>query len=250
MAAITPRWWRLEARRVRTLEAGTPRAGVPEVVVVPGLGALGYLLPTVRACARWTRVHLLDIPGFGHPAAASCPSALADTARTAAAWLATSTASADRPVLLVGHSTGAQAALAVTVDRPEHVGALCLAGPTFPPEARRWWPLLRGVARTLRHEPFGLVPATLPDYLRGRRGVLTLLRTALADRPEDLLPRVSCPVLVVRGEHDAVCGARWAAELADAAPRGRFVTVPGAHNFTFSSPEHAAAVLRGFAGGG
>jgi pimeloyl-ACP methyl ester carboxylesterase len=126
--------------------------------VVPGLGALGYLLPTVQPCSAWTRVHLLDVPGFGHRATARCPASLADVARAVTDWL---DAVPDRPVLLVGHSTGAQAALHAALAVPERVTVLSLAGPTFPPEARRWRPLAARVARTARHERLGLLPATV-----------------------------------------------------------------------------------------
>jgi pimeloyl-ACP methyl ester carboxylesterase len=239
--SLTPRWRHLPGRPVRTLQAGTARAGSPDVVVVPGLGALGYLLPTVRACSAWARVHLLDVPGFGHRATARCPATLADVARTVADWL---DVVPDRPVLLVGHSTGAQAAQHAALAVPDRVAALSLAGPTFPPEARQWRPLAARIARTARHETPRLIPATAPDYLRGRRRVLTLLRTAMADVPEQLTPRLACPLLVVRGEHDAVCPAPWAARLAAAAPHGRVVTLPGAHNFPYDHPAAASTALR------
>lgn len=66
--------------------------------MVPGLGALGYLLPLVRACAGWTRVHLLDVPGFGDRRTARLPADVDSVSRTVAAWL---TEVAQRPVLLL-----------------------------------------------------------------------------------------------------------------------------------------------------
>lgn len=233
--------WSFLDRPMRSLWAGATRPSTPEVVIVPGLGALGYLLPTVRACGSWTRVHLLDVPGFGHRSTARCPATLADTAAAAAMWLRQVPG---RPVLLVGHSTGAQAALRAALAVPERVVGLCLAGVTFPPEARHWWTLTRLAVRTARHEPMGLVPATFPEYLRGRGGVTTLLRTAMADRPEDAIGPVACAVFVGRGEHDAVCSAAWATRLAAEAADGRTTVLPGAHNFTFSHPGAASAWLR------
>lgn len=98
----TEQWHRAAGRPVGSLVLGRSRAA-PDLVVVPGLGALGYLLPALRACATWTRVHLLDLPGFGRRCTAQSPAELADVAATAAAWLQLVP---DRPVVLVGHSTG------------------------------------------------------------------------------------------------------------------------------------------------
>jgi hypothetical protein len=220
---VTPavRWRHLRGRPVRTLELGTVRPGVPEVVIVPGLGALGYLLPTVRACSTWTRVHLLDLPGFGHRQTARSPSTLA------------------RPF------DGCPGGAACGRGRPgPDRAAVPLAGVTFPPAARRWRPLIGPVARTIPHEPVRLIPATLPEYLRSRGRVATVLRTAMADEPERLVARVGSPVLVIRGAEDAVCDDLWARRLAELARDGSYVAAPGAHNFNFERPELLCEPLR------
>lgn len=241
---VEARWHRLDSRPLRVLHAGTQSGTVPELVIVPGLGALGYLMPLVRACSTWTRVHLLDVPGFGHRRTSSHPACLTDVAKVVAEWL---DAQPQRPVALLGHSTGAQAALHAAVTVRRQIAAAILAGPTFPPEARRWRPLIMRIMRTLPRESFGEVLATFPDYLRGRRGVLTLLRTAMSDEPERLIGDLTCPVVVLRGEHDALSPAAWTARLAAAAACGRMVTVPGAHNFTYTAPEPASTALRDIA---
>jgi pimeloyl-ACP methyl ester carboxylesterase len=238
---VDVRWHHVDGRPVRSLVVGTPRPGLPELVVVPGLGALGYLLPTVRTCAGWTRVHLLDLPGFGHRLTARLPATVERTAAAAAAWLA---GVPKAPVLLVGHSTGAQAALRAALARPDDVLGLVMAGATFPPEARRLPALLRQVAATAPHELPGEVPAVLPYYLRGARGLPALLRSALADRPEDAVPGLGVPLVVLRGRRDGVCPALWAQALAAAAPSGRVRVVPGAHNAPYSEPALTAAALR------
>lgn len=235
-------WYDLGSRPVRALRSGASRHAVPELVIVPGLGALGYLLPTVRACSAWTRVHLLDVPGFGHRRTCRAPARLTDVAGTVADWLATK---GPRRVALLGHSTGAQVAVRAALAVPERAETVILAGPTFPPAARRWWPLIARVARTVPHESLGEVRATLPEYLRGRRRVLTLLRTSMSDAPECLVGDLSCPVVVVRGDRDALSDAGWAHRLAAATPRGAVITVPGAHNFTFTQPHATAEALRG-----
>jgi pimeloyl-ACP methyl ester carboxylesterase len=153
---------------MRSLQVGVTQPGRPELVLLPGLGAVGYLLPLARACAAWTRVHLLDVPGFGHARTAAYPASLADVARDVAAWLDVTPSG---PVMLAGHSTGAQAAVHAALVRPQRAASLVLAAPTFPPDARRWRPLAARVLRTIPHEPLGLIGATVPQYLRGRGGV-------------------------------------------------------------------------------
>lgn len=228
-------WHHVAGRPVRSLVRGDQRAGVPELVVVPGLGALGYLLPTVRVCASWTRVHLLDVPGFGQPRTAGQPADLDAVGRTVAAWL---TEVPHRPVLLLGHSTGAQAALRAALAAPSAVHALALGGATFSPDARRVPRLLQQVLRTLPHEQAGELPAVLPCYLRGRRRLPELLRTALADRPEDAVLRLADRPVVLRGRYDHLCPPEWAARL------GEVQELPGAHNVPYTHPEQVSQALR------
>ena len=226
---------------MRSLVAGTPRDGVPELVVVPGLGALGYLVPTVRACAAWTRVHLLDLPGFGSRRTAHLPADVASVAATVSAWLS---AAGLAPVTLLGHSTGAQAALRAGVQSPELLARLVLAGATFAPRDRALGPLVRDVGRTLLHERPGELPAVLPYYLRGAGRLPALLRSSLADRPEDRVGDVRPPVLVLHGRHDRLCPPAWAGALAQGARKGRAVVLPGAHNTVWTDAEPTARALR------
>ena len=232
MTPTVEAWTDAGGRPVRSLSRG---AG-PHLVVVPGLGALGYLAPTLTRLAATARVTLLDVPGFGHPSTADLPSSLDDVATTVAGWLR---ATGGEPVVLAGHSTGAQAALRAALLAPDRVRRLLLGGPTFPPELRTPVPLAAAVARTLVHEQPGELPAVWPEYRRGGARLLALLRTAMADRPEDAVGRVGVPVHVVRGRHDHVAPAAWCARL------GPVRTVPGGHNATWTHPAQTADAWRG-----
>lgn len=220
---------------------GRPGAGVPELVVVPGLGALGYLLPTARVCATWTRVHLLDLPGSGWRRTARLPADLAAVSGALAGWLAQVPAA---PVLLLGHSTGAQAALRAALSSPAAVSCLVLGGATFTPEARRPTGLVVRTALTVVHERPGELPAVLPYYLRGARRLPELLRSATADRPEDVVGALVPPLLVLRGRHDRLCSRGFAQELARRAPRGEVVELPGSHNVPWTHPQEVSQALR------
>jgi pimeloyl-ACP methyl ester carboxylesterase len=238
---LTVSWHHVAGRPVRSLVLGVPQRDRPQMVLVPGLGALGYLLPVVRACATWTRVHLLDVPGFGDRRTARLPADVESSARTVAAWLAQVPRS---PVLLAGHSTGAQVALHAAARAPSGVAGLVLAGITFPPTGRRLPGLAGAVLRTLPHERPGELPATLPYYLRGLRRLPELLRSALQDRPEALVPVVRSPVLVLRGRHDHLCPQPWAELLVRRAHDGRLVVLPGGHNTPYTHPLATADELR------
>ena len=233
------RWTLADGRPVRSLSAGA-RQDRPELVLVPGLGALGYVVPTVHACASWTRVHLLDLPGFGHRRTARLTAELEPLGRALAAWLAEVP---DGPVVLLGHSTGAQMALRSAVAGPDRLRLLVLAGGTFPPQARRLPSVVGRVARTLPHEQVGELPAVWPYYRRGLRRLPGLLRSTLADRPEGAVPGLVTPLLVVRGRSDRISPAPWAEQLASAGA-GRVAELPGAHNVPWTHPEQLSRVLR------
>nr|WP_231134971.1 alpha/beta hydrolase [Motilibacter deserti] len=227
------------------MESGPGTASL-SVVLLPGLGALGYLLPTVRAVASLGgRCVLLDLPGFGSRRPRPCPPTVEGIA-SATAQLLRARPGAGR-LVLAGHSTGAQAALhaALLLQEDAAPAALVLAGPTVAPGQRS---LLRLAARAplayRRDSPRELVVA--PDYVRGGRAVLELVRSAVADRPEEAIARLRVPVTLTAGRHDAFAPAWWRRELVRAAgPRARDVELPGSHNNPWTRPWELAAVLAG-----
>jgi pimeloyl-ACP methyl ester carboxylesterase len=219
----------VDGRRVRSVVAG---AGGPVVVLVPGLGAVGYLLDTLAGCAAWSRAHLLDVPGFGHAPPRPCPPEIPAMAATVSGWLDAALPGAE--VVLAGHSTGAQVAVHVAVARPGRVRALALLGPTFPPAQRRLPAAALAAARTLPRERPGVVRGTVPYYVRaGARTMARFVRSAQRDEPEHLVARLTCPTLVARGEHDRFAPPEWTGHLAATAPKGWCLTVPGAHTFPY-----------------
>ncbi|ANZ41663.1 hypothetical protein BBK82_42660 [Lentzea guizhouensis] len=228
---VRERWDRVGGREFRSLRAGQRHDDPRDVVLVPGLGALSYLVDTLAACGASARAHLLDVPGFGHRGARVCPAGVGAVAEAVCGWVDEVVGG---PVVLVGHSTGAQAALHVAVARPDLVRSLVLLGPTFPPEQRGVTGLLGPFVRNFLHEPPTLVPATVPDYLRGGpREIARFIRSAQRDEPEQLITEVRCPVLLARGEHDAFAPQPWVDRLAAAARVGRSEVVGGAHTFPF-----------------
>jgi pimeloyl-ACP methyl ester carboxylesterase len=218
---------------MRSRVVGTPRAGVPEVVVVPGLAVANYLEPAARALAGWTRAHLVELPGFSGSGEPPHPMDVIQLADALVQWLA------DGPgdVVLVGHSSGTQVAARAAARRPPGVRALVLASPTMDPRYRTTRRILLAWRRNREFEPPELDEQHTPDRQRaGWRRVRHALKVHLADHVEDVVPHVSVPLLVLHGDQDRICTEQWARELAELAPDGRYRSVPGAHSFVWTSP--------------
>jgi pimeloyl-ACP methyl ester carboxylesterase len=218
------------------------------VAVVPGMGATGYLhrfADTVTALG--TPCTVLDVPGFGRPGPLACPPTVRGVGRAVADLLGHP--GEDGDVVLVGHSTGAQAALVAALAlqaTPAAPVRLVLAGPTVPPTLRSVpRMLLAAPAAYRRDSPRELV--VVPQYLRAHRRAVTLLRSGVRDRPENALPRLRLPLVLAAGLADAFCPPWWLHVLARAAVRAPSVTtrlLPGSHNMPFTHPaDLAAAVL-------
>ncbi len=216
------------------LTTGNPASGRPQVVLLPGLGSVGYLFEVLHGCGGWTRATLLDLPGFGRRETADLPADL-DSLSAAVTSLVVE-ALPEPPVVLVGHSTGAQIALRAALQAPQRIRALALIGPTFEPQARQRSRLLTRLLHTSIYEPPGQLRYTLPDYVRGGRRFRQYLRSGLQDRPEEQIATVPAPVLIGRGRHDHFSSPQWVQWLADAAARGRARTLPGAHNMPYAYP--------------
>jgi pimeloyl-ACP methyl ester carboxylesterase len=232
----------VDGRPVRSLVAGRA-SSAPEVVMLPGLGAPGYMAPWALRAAAWTRVALLDLPGWRRGRARACAPTLEGVAEATARWLE---ATERRRVVLVGHSTGAQALLRVALQVPDRVAGLVLAGPTFDPAARSVPRVLGRAASTLPYEDPRELLAVGPSYLAsGLAPMARFIATALQDRPEDLVARVTPPVLVLTGRHDGFAPPSWARELAGVAC-APCVVLPGAHNAPFPHPDLADGAVREF----
>src|SRR5689334_8386746 len=226
-------WLSSADRPVRSLVAGTPVPRLPRVVIVPGLGAIGYLLDLLHACGAWTQASLLDLPGFGNRVTSDCPADLDTLTPVVAGCLGTGDES---PLVLVGHSTGAQLALRAAAAVPDRVAGLVLIGLTFDPPVRQRWPRLVPRLRTYLHERPRELVVTVPDFVRGGARVAQYLGSALRDRPEDHLARVSAPVLLLRGRRDSLSPLPWAQRLMARRPDGEVLTLPGAHNVPYTHP--------------
>ncbi len=226
---------------VRSRTVGTLRAGVPEVVVVPGLAVADYLQPALCELGAWTRAHLVELPGFSGSGEPPHPMDVRQFADAVVQWL---DAGGLGGVVLAGHSSGTQVAARVAVRRPRDVRALVLASPTIDPRYRSLRRVLLAWRRNHALEPPSLDAQHTAERQRaGLRRVRHALSAHLADALEDVVPQVRVPVLVLRGDQDRLCTQAWARELATLAPDGRFCAVPGAHSFVWTAPDAWSAPI-------
>lgn len=227
------RWW------------GDRDAG-PVVALVPGLGLPSYVAPTARGfTARGWACAVLDLPGFGAPGPLACSPAVEDVGAAAAAWVRT--LAPGRRLVLLGHSTGSQSALAAALalqdERPG--SALVLAGPTFTPRQRSLVGLVAATATAYRKDsPREAV--VLPELLRGHARVAAYVASGVRDRPEERIRGLRLPVLLTAGHADTYAPAWWLEQLAGAATASPLVVtrlLGGSHNNLFTHGDELAATV-------
>lgn len=227
--------------RVYVREGG---AGEP-VLFVHGIGVSGrYFEPLARRLARTHRVVVPDLPGWGRSERPRQALTLDEAADVLAVLLELERGSP----AVVGNSLGCQIALRLAERHPALVGRLVMIGPTVDPRYRGWIVHAARLLLDAAREPPALWRIAFVDYLRmGARRLLVTARAALEDRPERRLPALEAPLLVVRGERDAIVTRAWARRLAELAPRGRSVEVRGAaHAAHVSHPAEVAVLVESF----
>lgn len=236
----------VRGRVVRSLSIGErlTRTG-PLVVIVPGLGLPFYTMPTVRSLvARGLDAAVLDLPGFGSSRPWPTRPSIHAIGLTAARWV--ETVADGRPVVLLGHSTGAQAALTAALALSAHRRgfSVVLAGATFAPEQRHLWRLAGATPFAYRDDGWDeLDPAEL---YRGRAGIVAMLHSGLRDAPEERIGHLPVPLTVTTGVHDAFAPVEWLDRLAVSAcsaPSVRTSLLGGSHNNLFTHPDEVADLV-------
>ncbi len=216
------------------------------VVFLPGLGTMGYLVPLMRALAgRGVDCSLLDLPGFSHRTRRACPPTIDGIAQVAAGWVRRHVRAPD--LVVAGHSTGAQAALRAAVRAQEHgtVSSVVLAGLTMAPTQRQLLTLAATAPWAYRRDS----PRELqgvPDFARGALDLLRMVRSGIADRPEQHVARLTCPLTLTAGAQDAFAPRWWLDVVASGAsrsPRVRVALLPGSHNNPYTHPAEVAELL-------
>ncbi|MCP3135833.1 alpha/beta fold hydrolase [Pyxidicoccus xibeiensis] len=245
IGALRSTWHTVNGLRIHTRVSAQPVPGRAwNVVLLHGLVASStYMVPTAMGLAPHFRVYAPDLPGFGRSQKPRRPLDVAGLADSLAAWM--DAAGLANPAL-VANASGCQFAVDFASRYPERCGPLVLLGPSLdarhratPRQVMRW--LAEGV-----REPASLSVILAQDYRTfGALRALKALRSARDDAPEEKLPHVRTPVLVVRGEKDRIVPHARAEELVRSLPQGRLEEVPGAsHMLNFNSPEAVVKLIR------
>jgi pimeloyl-ACP methyl ester carboxylesterase len=191
-------------------------------------------------------VHALDLPGYGASPHPRRDVTIREHAGVVARYIREHVLDAGLPApVVVGHSMGTQIVGNLLVDHPGSASAGVLLGPTAEPGARTFPRQAVRLAIDAVGEPprtiglllFDAVVRCRPPYY------LRQLRHVVEHRLEDVLPRTTAPVVVVRGERDPVAPERWVAALAASAPLGRHRTVGGRHHAMDVDPAGVAEAV-------
>ncbi|KQP70159.1 alpha/beta hydrolase [Microbacterium sp. Leaf288] len=229
-----------------TLVAERRGRGERVYVLIHGIGMGRSVFADLERHLGDGEVVAFDLPGYGEAPEPRRVLTIERTADLVAAYLR---ARVRTPAVVIGHSMGAQVALEVAVRHPALAERIVLIGPTVDPTARtaprQLWRLLRDIAV----ESPVVIARGAREYLRAGPRLRAKFRAVLRHRPEDVLPRVRMPALVLRGEDDIVAPQQWCRRIADTLPDGRLAEVAGhGHETMIRDAAPAARVIREFAG--
>lgn len=202
-------------------------------------------MPLARRLAAAHPVYVPDLPGFGRSAKPRDALPLRALAEVLVEWMRSF---ALRGPVMAGNSFGCEVITEIALASPRSLAAGIFLGPTIDRRNRTARQQAARFVLTALREPRALTRPLAADYLQaGIRRPLQTLRDALHDPVEAKLPRVDVPVLVMRGENDAITPQRWAEEVAALLPRGELRVVPGgAHVLNFDSATPVAAAIEDF----
>lgn len=229
-----------------TLIAQRRGRGTPTYLLIHGIGmgrsVFGDLALHLGDTAD---VIAIDLPGYGE---APEPPRVLTVERTADLVAAYLRARVHGPVVLVGHSMGAQVALEVAVRHPSLVSRMALLGPSVDPAARSVPAQLGRLAHDLLFESPRVIAIGAREYLRAGPHLRLKLRAMLTHRPERVLAQVAVPTLVIRGEDDTVAPRQWCQAIADGVADGRLAEIAGhGHETMIRDAAPSARLLRAFA---
>ena len=246
-------------KRVRAWDVAGDAADLT-FVLVHGLGVSSDLFRAVTTRLRALgRVLVYDLPGFGGVPHPRDPMSIAEFASAIEGSLAE--LGVESPVL-VGHSMGAQVAVELAARsaarsaargeaRSDSRSGLVLVAPVVCRDQRTLWSVLRHFAASSVHERFGAALVSVRGYLSaGVRWPLELLPAMIHYRIEDRLAGLGGRLVIVRGEHDALCPPDWAEFLlsVSGAEGGIIVAEGAAHQVVVDNPDEVVSAAIAVAG--
>jgi pimeloyl-ACP methyl ester carboxylesterase len=231
-------WTRVGAFAIHTRYSISPEtADRLPIVFVHGMGVSSrYVIPSANRLARLHPVYAPDLPGHGRSTKPARALNLDELVSVMISWM---DAFDLRRAALIGNSFGCQLIIRLATEHPERVDRIVVQGPTMDATTRN---PIRQFGRFLLDIPrerwWSEIFVNLPDYIRcGPRRLAGTFLTALSDRPEDSLPLISAPALVVRGRSDPIVSRAWATRVAKLLPHGTLIELDGAHTLLYSQAE-------------
>lgn len=265
------RWASLSSGPVNLIELGEG----PPMLFIHGLGGSWQnWLDQLPVFATRHRVIALDLPGFGHSPMPADGRITIDGYVRACEELLDSLGVETTAV--VGNSMGGLIAAELALAAPARVSALALISPAGVPISRRtrslWalralYPavavagawlsdhaedvarrprLRRTLISTVAHRPERLPAPFVAEQLRGmgKPGLWPALKDLVAHSVSERLGGISCPTLIIWGQHDHVLPVHHAELFAAAIPGSRKVIYPDtAHVAMFERPREVNALL-------
>jgi pimeloyl-ACP methyl ester carboxylesterase len=217
-------------------------------VLLHGLsGSRRWWRYTAPVLARRFRVHVPELVGFGGSRGAGRQPDMREMAALVAEWMRLVGAEEPR---LVGHSMGGQIAVHVAAEQTMPQRLVLVDASGLP----RSWTLsdaARMLAGVLPPRSWGspaFVPTIAMDaLLAGPRALLLSTRHLLADDVGPLLPRITCPTLLIWGALDPLVPLEHGRRLARAIVSARLVVLrDAAHNPMADRPAEFNRVLLDF----
>lgn len=153
----------------------------------------------------------------------------------------------DGSFVVVGASMGGGCALAMARQQPDRVEAIVLAGAHAGPDAPERRPAREQMIEEIRAE--GASSVWAGDGPPASADELIAIVEALRDRPDDraVVASLGVPLLVVAGDADPMVSVETANGLANGAPDGACVIVPGAgHIVSLERPDAFNDALAAF----
>jgi pimeloyl-ACP methyl ester carboxylesterase len=231
--------------RARVALAPRARRGQPPVVLVHGFGiSSSYFVPLAKRLAPHFDVYVPDLPGHGKSATPPRPLDVPALGAALHAWL---DANSIARACIIANSMGCQVTAELATRSRDVSTRLVMIGPTLDREARTLWRVLPRFMAGGRHERLSMAALLLRDYARMHVRLIAEFRAMLAYRIEDVVPRISVPVLFIRGEHDAIAPLAWVEELVSATPMADLSVVrDGGHAVHYGRPDQTLNVIMPF----
>ncbi len=239
-------WATSGAIRFHYRVAGDAHADQLPLVLVHGLGVSSAYWARLQPLLALRRpVYAPDLPGFGRT---TRPHGLLNTtalARALADWMR---AIGLTQAHVLGHSLGGPVAAELAGHDPGRVSRLVLVGATIGTRGASAPHQTLGLLRDSIRESPSLFPVIMRDYRRA--GIRRVIGTDIIANDDDTIAtvaRLTLPLLIVRGDRDAVVPPRDTQRLRTAAPHASFLRIErAAHAVHWSRPHALTAAVNAF----